>query len=1481
MTNCITSIITVHRRLHTLGPQLAAIRGQSVKPDRVWAWANEPQPDLAATLSAALATGSLDRVVTSSENTFFHARMALALDARTEYVAIFDDDSIPGPHWFANCLETIARTPGILGTAGLVLHGPGYATRTTHGWQRPHDETVEVDLVGQVWFLRREWVPYLFAAPPVTGTNGEDIELAARAWRLAGVRSYCPPHPAADKTRWGSTRGMELGIDAAATSLRSSHEAERDMIVKAEIAAGWAPLFARTPSVGNATSAELGTRSSEQGSTAPVSSSPYPLISSPLPPPSCISDSIPRSALPVQRSETSQAPSSPPLTLVYGADEPAAAYRFDNQERATSVTAPNGRTWRMLFFDGAASATAEEQFQGGPYDAIDLNHTLATQPDPLAYLRLARESLAPGGKLTATFDNLRHQATVASLMSGQWQPAPVIGHSSLVIGDGHFPPSPDPLLPSSCPPPPSSFIPHPSSFTPIRFFTPREVEKLFYRTGYKLIELSPEPCDDLARWREAGSPGEVKVGAMHIAGLSTADAEQFHARRYRAVAVPEERRGDAETGGRGAASVGNAVPGVPCSGIRENSAAGQGQLTTDHGLTSIVIVTHNALAFTQQCISSIRFLTDEPYELVIVDNGSTDGTVEHLRSCPDVKLIENGKNVGFPAAANQGYRASRGRYVLFLNNDVIVTTGWLRRMLNALDGDSVVTVGNAVSRRAGIPCSGIRENSAAGVLPSSPHPLIPSSFPPNAQGLVPTNDQGSLTNDSAIGLVGPCSNCVSGPQQVEPAYHDLTCLDGWSWEYGKRNDGQRQEVDRLVGFCLLVRREVLDVIGGFDERFGIGNFEDDDFCRRALAANWRAVIALDSYIHHFGHASFAAAAVDLPVLYEHNRRLYEEKWRDPVISHSSLVIGNGADAPRPFPSSPPPLIPSSCPSLPSSPDPLTPSPCAPHASFCNLSPVTCNLSCCMIVRNNETTIAAAITSIMPWVGEVIVLDTGSTDRTPDICRQLGCKVYHFPWPDSFSAARNESLKYATGEWIIWLDSDDVIDAKNGHLLAELISGQIPANILGFTMQVHCPPGQPESEHDAVVVDHCKVFRNRPDIRFEGRIHEQVLASIRSAGGEVVYTPLFVVHAGADHSPEGRRRKLVRDFKLLRLELKEHPGQTFALFNLGMTFADARKFRKAVRALERSLAASQPGETHVRKIYALLVTCHRELGQRSEAMRHCEQGLALFPKDAELHFRSGLLNHDAGRLRHAEKAYLAALANDEDPHFASLDRGIVGYKSRQNLAGVYSEMGAWHKAEEQWRKIVEEVPSYRYGWQCLADNLLEQRKFALADALADQLFAVPFLRSTGLVLAAQLAERRGNLPLAHQLLVEAVDQAAEYATSQALGDSGAPITSVGNAVLGVPHSGIPADERPLDELCRLLFNHAHPDAAEPALTRLVRERPDDAAARHNLGAVYLSQGRLIEAATMLRDSLDLRPQSPPTAHLLSCVEAALAREQQAA
>src|SRR5262245_49059696 len=168
----ITAIVTGYRRAHTFPILIHALRKQSVPASQIWAWLNEPTPDVVS----AIGELAVDRVVTSSVNAYFHARFALALTAPTEYVAVFDDDSIPGIGWFANCLETMARTPGILGTAGVRLTGTEYGTCTKHGWHEPSEHALAVDFVGHAWFLKTEWLPHLFAERPIIGTNGEDIE---------------------------------------------------------------------------------------------------------------------------------------------------------------------------------------------------------------------------------------------------------------------------------------------------------------------------------------------------------------------------------------------------------------------------------------------------------------------------------------------------------------------------------------------------------------------------------------------------------------------------------------------------------------------------------------------------------------------------------------------------------------------------------------------------------------------------------------------------------------------------------------------------------------------------------------------------------------------------------------------------------------------------------------------------------------------------------------------------------------------------------------------------------------------------------------------------------------------------------------------------------------------------------------------------------------------------------------------------------
>jgi glycosyltransferase involved in cell wall biosynthesis len=93
----------------------------------------------------------------------------------------------------------------------------------------------------------------------------------------------------------------------------------------------------------------------------------------------------------------------------------------------------------------------------------------------------------------------------------------------------------------------------------------------------------------------------------------------------------------------------------------------------------------------------------------------------------------------------------------------------------------------------------------------------------------------------------------------------------------------------------------------------------------------------------------------------------------------------------------------------------------------------------MIVRDSSRTVSDCLASIAPWVDELVVVDTGSTDNTPDIAQSHGARLFEFPWCDDFAAARNESLRHASGEWVFWMDSDDTIDEANGQKLRKLIS----------------------------------------------------------------------------------------------------------------------------------------------------------------------------------------------------------------------------------------------------------------------------------------------------------------------------------------------------------------------------------------------------------------------------------------------------------
>jgi glycosyltransferase involved in cell wall biosynthesis len=292
----------------------------------------------------------------------------------------------------------------------------------------------------------------------------------------------------------------------------------------------------------------------------------------------------------------------------------------------------------------------------------------------------------------------------------------------------------------------------------------------------------------------------------------------------------------------------------------------------------------------------------------------------------------------------------------------------------------------------------------------------------------------------------------------------------------------------------------------------------------------------------------------------------------------------------------------------------------------------------MIVRDSARTLGACLESIRPWVDEMIVVDTGSKDTTPEIAKKYGAKIFHFPWCDDFSAARNESLSHATGEWLLWMDSDDTIDAENGRKLRELVDGPHRPETIAYVAQVHCPHEKDGPDYTAV--DHVKLFRNLPELRFEGRIHEQILPAVNRLGGTVAWTDIFVVHSGSDHSVEGQAKKLERDLRLLTLEERERPNHPFTLFNLGMTHLEMKRFDEAARYLERTIAVAGPQESHVPKAYSLLVQTLSEMGQMDDARKRCDEGLERYPDDPELIFRAGVLAQHSGLPYEAERFYLS-------------------------------------------------------------------------------------------------------------------------------------------------------------------------------------------------------------------------------------------------
>ena len=241
-------------------------------------------------------------------------------------------------------------------------------------------------------------------------------------------------------------------------------------------------------------------------------------------------------------------------------------------------------------------------------------------------------------------------------------------------------------------------------------------------------------------------------------------------------------------------------------------------------LASIIVVTYNNLPFNRLCLESVLLNTAAPeFELIVVDNASTDGTVGFLDEFAalnqNVKLYLNNDNLGFAAACNQGLSRSNGQVLVILNNDTVVTDGWLEGLTERL-------------------------------------------------------------NDQGIGLVGPVTNRCGNEAQIRVAYENYGELLEFAQARRRSHAEKSLELSALNMFCTAMRKDVFEQVGKLDERFRVGLFEDEDYCMRMRQAGYRLVCAEDIFVHHFGQASIGklAGSGEYGQLFHDNRARFEQKW---------------------------------------------------------------------------------------------------------------------------------------------------------------------------------------------------------------------------------------------------------------------------------------------------------------------------------------------------------------------------------------------------------------------------------------------------------------------------------------------------------------------------------------------------------------------------------------------------------------------------
>jgi glycosyltransferase involved in cell wall biosynthesis/Tfp pilus assembly protein PilF len=355
------------------------------------------------------------------------------------------------------------------------------------------------------------------------------------------------------------------------------------------------------------------------------------------------------------------------------------------------------------------------------------------------------------------------------------------------------------------------------------------------------------------------------------------------------------------------------------------------------------------------------------------------------------------------------------------------------------------------------------------------------------------------------------------------------------------------------------------------------------------------------------------------------------------------------------------------------------------------------LTVCMITKNEAQFLEQCLRSVRDVASQIVVVDTGSSDRTLEIAREFNAEVHSMVWNDDFSAARNEALRHATGDWVLSLDADEELSAEHKTVLQEEMRS---STTLGWRIPIIDKGSENEGCHYVP-----RLFRNAPGLFFVGRIHEQVFSSLevraQESGMENNLGRTALWHHGYSKEIVKARGKTARNLRLLHLAAEESPDDPNLKMNLGLETvrsgqldAGLAYYREALQLL-----TSMPADKVIPELRETLLTQFTThlLGARrfAEIVDLWQQP---FPRaralTASQHFMLGVARLELKQAAEAANEMRACLAKRGQPVLSPVNTDILGAGPRHCLARALAELGQKEEADQQYRDAISEEPTSR-------------------------------------------------------------------------------------------------------------------------------------------------------------------------------------------